>query len=82
MADVKEKVNDMKRHPWETCRAKFILKKIKRYGMSGKIADIGAGDLFFTNILIENLKNVQITAVDPSFETFDSDNDKIIKKKA
>jgi len=79
MADIKEKVKKTKRHPWENCRAKFILRIIKECGSFSKIADIGAGDLFFSNILVENLDNVQISAVDTSFETLDSNNKRIIK---
>jgi len=81
MADIKEKVKNKKRHPWEICRAKYILKMINRCGTFNKIADIGAGDLFFSNFLIKNYADAQIVAVDPSFETLDSENDRISKIK-
>jgi len=79
MADIKEKVKNTKRHPWEVCRAKYILKIISECGSISKIADIGAGDLFFSNFLVKNLTDVQIVAIDSSFETLDCENDRITK---
>ncbi|MCL2154466.1 MAG: class I SAM-dependent methyltransferase [Leptospirales bacterium] len=48
--DLVEKTSNKNRHPWELSRAQCILNIVKRYSL-GSVADIGAGDRFFTSRL-------------------------------
>ena len=60
------------RHPWELSRSDSVLKMCKPYiGCDQKVAaDIGCGDLYFTNLLREAF-NGKIYAVDTGFAQAD-----------
>jgi SAM-dependent methyltransferase len=87
MADLKETRDNMRRHPWELSRAHEVLRIIKkilrndRTPRAYKIADIGAGDLFFDKFLIRRLGNAEVDAVDKAFETLESDVPEIRKTR-
>jgi len=54
------------RHPWELSRAHCILNILKNQ-KNLSFADIGAGDLFFSNVLKKSL-NTSVSAVDVNFD--------------
>jgi SAM-dependent methyltransferase len=57
--------NNKFRHPWELSRSENILSILKKQ-KNITYADIGAGDLFFSNLLKKSLK-ADVTAVDIHF---------------
>lgn len=83
--DLREKTNNENRHPWELSRAKKLIHLCSEF-ISKKdtitIGDIGAGDRYFDNQLIANLKNKNINpliyAVDKEYENTDSKQKEIV----
>ena len=64
--DLKEKTQNENRHPWELSRTKNLLHIIKKCLLDKnnvKIADIGAGDMYFDKQLVEKLKDENITPI-------------------
>lgn len=50
--DIIEEMNvNLYRHPWELARIKFIMSLIPRSINNSQFADIGTGDMCFTNKL-------------------------------
>lgn len=79
--DLREKTLNNKRHPWELSRAKNLLHVLRKYlpeKNNIRIADVGAGDRFFSMQLLENLKNANIT---PHVYAIDKEYDRKISRK-
>jgi 2-polyprenyl-3-methyl-5-hydroxy-6-metoxy-1,4-benzoquinol methylase len=76
--DIREISNNQNRHPWELSRATCLAREVleiyqKTDAEVVEIADIGAGDLFFDDVLIPLLhqeKSIpfRFTAIDSNFE--------------
>ncbi len=54
------------RHPWELARAGLVLSLIPSDLSSKVVADVGAGDLFFSRI-VQNLGPRKVYAIDPGY---------------
>jgi SAM-dependent methyltransferase len=65
--DLKEKTSNANRHPWELSRSRCILKLIRKQQWK-RLADIGAGDMFFTRQLLETDSGMEVYAVDSEYE--------------
>lgn len=77
--DLKEAVEStIHRHPWEIARAESLLGEIEKMQFSS-IADIGAGDLYFTNN-VANLTGEKIYACDINYQEKDLFENKSITK--
>ncbi|GHV82475.1 hypothetical protein AGMMS49991_10330 [Spirochaetia bacterium] len=63
--DIREKTNNVNRHPWELSRARCIIKLIKNCNLQSFV-DIGAGDRFFTTQLL-NIASGKVYAVDSAY---------------
>lgn len=64
--DLKEKTQNENRHPWELSRTKNLINIVMKYLLDKgtvKIADIGAGDMYFDTQLSKKLKDENITSV-------------------
>ena len=76
--DLIETTNNSFRHPWELSRSRSILKSIKDLKDTWPvIADIGAGDSFFTSQLCSITDN-KVFAVDTEYDGNDSVKNGII----
>ena len=57
--DLIEKNKNIYRHPWELSRADSVIKDIEKYHNDGLILDIGCGDSYFDNRLLNSSINVK-----------------------
>lgn len=80
--DIKEKITtNLNRHPWEIARKKFVLKELAKYNSKGTtVADIGAGDMYITNSLINMFEKT--IAIDKRFESSGSNLENIVAFKS
>lgn len=87
--DLKEMTDNENRHPWELSRTTNLIKVCKEFlfnkengNKTLKIGDIGAGDRYFDNRLITELKNENfnpvIYAVDNKYENTYSSQKEIV----
>jgi hypothetical protein len=63
--DLTEMTGNENRHPWELSRARCILNVIKKYRLDS-VADIGAGDMFFT-LRLKPFVSGELYAVDSGY---------------
>lgn len=61
LVEIKE--GNVNRHPWELSRARCSLKLLNNLNTSGKIADVGAGDIYFATLVADQVGH-DIAAVD------------------
>lgn len=65
------------RHPWELSRTQMLIKEWKRFinnlyrgdGQYFKYVNVGAGDLYFDDLLMNTYNNVEVYAVDIGYDT-------------
>jgi len=76
--DLRETGSNEHRHPWELSRADCVIKTIAPYINGKVIADVGCGDLYFSNIVLKNF-NSKIFAIDTGFTQEICENNKITK---
>lgn len=65
------------RHPWELSRTQMLIKEWKRFinnlyrgdGQYFKYVNVGAGDLYFDDLLMNTYNNVEVYAVEDLMET-------------
>ncbi|MCM1542278.1 MAG: class I SAM-dependent methyltransferase [Blautia sp.] len=74
------------RHPWELSRTQCIIQVLSRYidqlGERSKCAsyiNVGAGDLYFDQALLEKYPQNQVYAVDTAYKDMDSEDARIHK---
>ena len=71
------KLGMVNRHPWELSRTQMLLKEWKRYldkiaaetDGTLKYVNVGAGDMFFDDILLEKYPNTELYADDLGYDT-------------
>ena len=68
--DLRETLKKGGRHPWEISRADMLARVVGRIVKNARagIADIGAGDMYFDERLLEILPAAKITAVDICYD--------------
>jgi SAM-dependent methyltransferase len=83
--DLKERTSNGKRHPWELSRTRNLIRICRKTIVNKNtisIGDIGAGDRYFDNQLIEKLKNDNIEpviyAIDNKYENTISEQKEIV----
>jgi SAM-dependent methyltransferase len=83
--DLKERTSNGKRHPWELSRTRNLIQICRKTIVNKNtisIGDIGAGDRYFDNQLIEKLKNDNIEpviyAIDNKYENTISEQKEIV----
>jgi trans-aconitate methyltransferase len=81
--DLKETGSSIQRHPWEISRTDCLMKSLQPHidlnESTKRIADIGCGDMYFTNLVAESF-NGSIFAVDNGFpDEIEIVDDKITK---
>lgn len=83
--DLAELTDNENRHPWELSRAQNILRLLNQSADTRKplqIADIGAGDCYFSRLLLKQLKQkgstAKIFAVDQAFNSIESDDPQLV----
>lgn len=76
----------LNRHPWELSRTKCVLaafskymKKMHKDGKGKKYMNVGAGDLYFDNALLEEYPQEQVHAVDIAYRELSSEDGRIHK---
>ncbi len=77
--DLKERSSNANRHPWELSRADMVLRLLPGAGAE-RYADIGSGDLYFTNRLAETT-SLPIYAVDSHYPADLSDARILVRRE-
>ncbi len=68
--DLRERSDNVNRHPWELSRTRCMLKEIRALKRVEKVLDIGCGDGYFDRVLIqEDSRVVSLMGVDLYLET-------------
>lgn len=67
MDPAESKLDNAHRHPWELSRRGRLLDLLRRLGPLGDVADVGAGDRFFTREL-RAAATGRVYAIDTSYE--------------
>ena len=62
--DLIEVSNNHNRHPWELSRTHCVIKILRKYDISGCVLDIGCGDSYFDEQLVDQFDNVVVHGVD------------------
>ncbi len=67
--DLSEKTENTNRHPWELSRTDCLIKTLKQLKLHGRVLDVGCGDAYFDNMLLDIFPDItELYGVDTFLE--------------